>query len=406
MIFNVGARRSGTFWLQRIVTSHPEVSAVPSETSLFSHGIAPLFERFHHGARSTARVGSIYLERETLLDATRDFCDVAFNSELEPGARYLAERTALHVRHIELIAEVYPDARFIHIIRDGRDVARSIVAQPWGPDTIAGAAEEWRSSVQDARKAGLPAERYREVRYEVLLEQPEPIIAGLFEWLDLPVTETVLEQALAEARTERNVDKHGLSGVARGKWEQAFTPEGLAEFHHVAGDLAAELGYATGEARGRQAKTRARSRDEARRLRQRLIGLARRRRNSSHGAWRDFYRRQSIADRALSALVTSRVQDLSALMAPDALVKIVSARGIEAQRGAASRELIDRTVAEDTLLAGHQVLGDMYPGDPTVGYVLSFRQDGGHPADRAIFITTGGGQVTELTIYQLPLGGG
>lgn len=41
MIFNVGSRRSGTFWLQRIVCAQPTVAGVPSETHLLSHGIAP-----------------------------------------------------------------------------------------------------------------------------------------------------------------------------------------------------------------------------------------------------------------------------------------------------------------------------------------------------------------------------
>ena len=48
MIFNVGARRSGPTGSSAFVTAHPEVAAVPSETHLFSHGIAPLFERFQH----------------------------------------------------------------------------------------------------------------------------------------------------------------------------------------------------------------------------------------------------------------------------------------------------------------------------------------------------------------------
>ena len=47
MIFNAGARRSGTYWLQRITCAHPAVAEVPSETYIFSHGIAPLMERFH-----------------------------------------------------------------------------------------------------------------------------------------------------------------------------------------------------------------------------------------------------------------------------------------------------------------------------------------------------------------------
>jgi len=80
MIFNVGSRRSGTFWLQRIVTAHPEVAAVPSETNLFSGGIATLFECFQHSLRSSAKVGEVYVERDATLDAVRDLCDATLCS--------------------------------------------------------------------------------------------------------------------------------------------------------------------------------------------------------------------------------------------------------------------------------------------------------------------------------------
>jgi hypothetical protein len=123
MIFNVGSRRSGTFWLQRIVTAHPEVSAVGSETHLFSHGIAPLAERFHHAAMGSGQVGTTFIERDTLLDALRDFCDTVFAPMLEPGKTRLAERTPLHALHTGLIGDIYPDGRIVHIIRDGRAVA-------------------------------------------------------------------------------------------------------------------------------------------------------------------------------------------------------------------------------------------------------------------------------------------
>ena len=118
MIFNFGARRSGTFWLQRIVTAHPAVSAVPSETYLFSHGVSPLLERFQHSARSSPEVGAVYVDRDNLIDAVRDLCDTVFGQFLEAGTERVAERTPHHAWHLGLIAEVYPDARFVHIIRD------------------------------------------------------------------------------------------------------------------------------------------------------------------------------------------------------------------------------------------------------------------------------------------------
>src|SRR5437879_13050620 len=75
MIFLVGAQRSGTNWLQRIIAAHPDVAAAPSETFLFSHGIAPLADRFTHGAASSGTTGFVYMDRLSFLDAGRDFCD-------------------------------------------------------------------------------------------------------------------------------------------------------------------------------------------------------------------------------------------------------------------------------------------------------------------------------------------
>src|SRR5215211_6522679 len=97
MIFSFGVPRSGTWWIQRIISAHPEVAVVPSETQLFSAGIGPLLELFHHGAKGSPTVGRMYADREQLLDATRDFCDHVLEAYLTPGTRYVAERTSLHV---------------------------------------------------------------------------------------------------------------------------------------------------------------------------------------------------------------------------------------------------------------------------------------------------------------------
>src|SRR3954464_15852129 len=178
MIFNVGSRRSGTFWLQRIVTAHPDVSAVGSETHLFSHGIAPLAERFHHAALGSAQGGTTFIERGVLLDSLRDFCDTVFGPRLEPGRERLAERTPLHALHTGLIRDIYPDGRIVHIIRDGRDVVRSLVAQQWGPASVAAAAHEWRAAIEAARAGADGSERYLELRYEDLRPDPATPIDG------------------------------------------------------------------------------------------------------------------------------------------------------------------------------------------------------------------------------------
>src|SRR3954467_15754686 len=106
MIFAVGARRSGTYWLYRLLPAHPEIEGVPSETHLLSHGVAPLLERFSHGLRSNPQLGKIWIDRTELAEAIRDLCDRAFSAQLESPSHYLVERTPVHVFHLDLIGEV------------------------------------------------------------------------------------------------------------------------------------------------------------------------------------------------------------------------------------------------------------------------------------------------------------
>ena len=241
MIFNVGSRRSGTYWLQRIVCAHPDVAEVPSETHLFSHGIAPLLERFQYEDPSAPDVGLVYAKRDEVIGHLRALCDTVFGGFRE-GRASVAERTPLHVNHLPLIHEVYPEARFIHIIRDGRDVARSIARQEWGPNTIEGAAREWRESVTNGRDAGFGPSLLHEVRYEALVADPEPEIASIYAFCGLEPA-SGLEPALAEARRHENIGPSKRGGVGVGKWQDEWSAEQVAEFDAAAGDLLRELGY-------------------------------------------------------------------------------------------------------------------------------------------------------------------
>src|SRR3954447_26801432 len=103
VIFCFGARRSGTQLVQRMIGTHPLVSTLPSESHLISDGIAPLFDRFHHGVKSSTQIGAVYADREVLLDAARDFCDSVFAQFLEVGTTHVFERTPLHALHAGLI---------------------------------------------------------------------------------------------------------------------------------------------------------------------------------------------------------------------------------------------------------------------------------------------------------------
>jgi sulfotransferase family protein len=401
MIFNVGARRSGTFWLQRVVCAHPEIAAVPSETHLF-YGVANLMEHLHHGARSSPQVGAVYVERDAALDSVRDLCDTIFAPYLEPGARYVAERTPLHALKLDLIRDVYPDARVIHIIRDGRDAARSLAAQDFGPAQIAGAAQEWREVIEAARTAGIPEDRYLEVRYEDLLTSPETVVGTVYEWLGLPATDEIVAHSVAESRAKANVDRFEVSGVASGKWEETFTAEDQVAFEEEAGELLAELGYVAGSARGkardRPAARRQHGRGAARRTLRRLRGAngeeEERRSRIAH--------RQTVADRWLERLRGGDVAGARELQNPDARVTVIDASGRREARGEEAARLLADVIASDSALRAPQSRGDVHPSLPTIAYVLSLAVDGS-TEERVLFVTVPGEQITDVTIYRLPL---
>src|SRR4051794_25315435 len=379
MIFNVGARRSGTLWLQRVVTAHPDVAAVPSETHLFSHGIAPLLERFQHGAMGSTEVGRVYVERDAIVDAVRDLCDTVFAPMLGGRAR-LAERTPVHALHVALIAEVYPDAQVVHIIRDGRDVARSIVAQRWGPDGVAEAAREWRTAVEAAR-AGAPAGRYVEVRYEDLHADPDRELRRLYGELGLAIDDAIMRAALAEAAIERNLDP-AQSPVGSGKWRDVFGPDELRAFEDVAGELRAQLGYPQGELPARGRRLRLRRRAEA----------------PTEGAWRgtgehaDEDVGQHVFDHLLEGLRTDAAR-VGELLDEATRVRVEG----EERRGP---ELLVDAVRDDAAFRGRQVRGDVPAVAPLYTAVLDFELPGGGVARRTVVVLIERGRITDLTLYR------
>jgi len=245
MIFVVGARRSGTNWLQRILTAHPEVAGMPSETYIFSQGIRPLAELFQHATPGSPKTARTYMPRAAFLRAAREFTDRVFAETLRsiaPGASHLVERTPWHVYDLELMADVYPEAAIVHIIRDGRDVARSLLSKNWGPDTMEAAAEEWRSSVEAGRATGGTLPNYSEVVYERLLTDPEAGIRSLYQRLGLTLDPEILDAALLEAKSAFNVDP-AFPSIGSGKWRETLAPADLRTFDRVAGQLLEELGY-------------------------------------------------------------------------------------------------------------------------------------------------------------------
>jgi hypothetical protein len=397
VIFAVGARRSGTNWLQRILAAHPDVVAVPSETYLFSHGLRPLSERFHQGGLSSSNVGSVYADRSAVVDGMRDLCDAVFTGlirGLGPRAERIVERTPDHIRHLDLIGEVYPDAHAVHIIRDGRDVVRSLLSHDWGPSDARDAAIEWRSAIESARAAASAAPTYHEVLYEEMILDPDAHIPKLFDALGLAINERDLDAVLAEARTGYNADP-ASPAIGAGKWRTELAPEIIAVVEGVAGDVLSSLGY---EASGGATPPTA-----PRAGRPSVATLARRGfKRRPQRSERSMLERAELAQRLLDGVIHAAANDpteAAGLLAPDALIRIIDGDDRYEARGTPARERFVSALAEDDALRGRQILGYIHPAVGSATLVAEFEAAGRrHP--RVFVVDTSGDLIGRVAYYR------
>jgi len=396
MIFVVGARRSGTNWLQRILAAHPAVAAIPSETYLFSRGIKQLAERFHHGVLGSPGTSFVYMDREDMLDALRDLCDRVFLPFLRaaPGATRLVERTPEHGTAVDTIGAVYPDAHIVHIIRDGRDVARSLLSMGWesAPKTLEDAALEWRTSVESADAAGAPLDRYHAFFYERMLADPTAEVTALYERLGLDASAPVVEAALAEAGVRYNQDLNAPA-IEAGKWRATYSDEDLATFMRVAGASLARLGYDT-------AAMPAPREQEPRGRPDRAVVS---RRTANREILRRVREGQRRLDEVVAAINTGRPERITPMTAKAVSVRFVSPDRQWKGRGSEAWERLLDELRTDPAVRGRQVAGELYTGVPTLTAVMTFEDGTGGRDLRIVLVSVEGERITGFTYHQIPV---
>lgn len=154
-----------------------------------------------------------------------------------------AEKTPAHVYHLGLIAEVFPRAQFIHMIRNAYDVVRSLQHMPWAPHKLRWAIERWKSSVTAGREAGgrLSGNQYLEVRYEDLLRSPQNTVRELCGFLGEPYCEQMLEYHRPDANSWGQPQKPLSARPINQHPELSFLKKWVVRFS--AGSLMRELGY-------------------------------------------------------------------------------------------------------------------------------------------------------------------
>jgi hypothetical protein len=175
------------------------------------------------------------------------------------------DKTPMYMRHLPLLRRLFPDAQYVHLIRDGRDAAVSFLSMPegvafetWGhPRSSADFAALWHTEIVAARGHGraVGPGRYHEVRYEELVADPESVLRGICDFAGLPFEAGMTEHSGSgsERRAHQQSLKVPLTPGLR-DWRKELAPPDVDAFERVAGDLLRELGYethATPASRGR-----------------------------------------------------------------------------------------------------------------------------------------------------------
>ena len=262
----LGVSRSGTTLLRVILDRSPGI-AIPDESFFVPllarrHGRTVAAERF---LDDVARIPTIRAwglrpaDVEPRIRAgmrTGAAIAAIFETYAErAGKPCWGDKTPMYMRHLELLESLFPDARYVHLVRDGRDAALSFLEMPEGtftrtwahPETPAQFACLWGKEVSDACALGrrVGSGRYHEIRYEELVTDPDGVVAGICEFAEIPFEPDMLAYAEAVDVSEKPHQQRLLRPPTAGvrSWRDDMSSEDIAAFEAVAGNVLRELGY-------------------------------------------------------------------------------------------------------------------------------------------------------------------
>ena len=272
-LFIVGCPRSGTTLLQRMLDQHPELAVandshfipVPLRRAKEKTSL-PLSADIVNKVRSYRRFHRLRLTDSQIAQAAAgavtyaDFVGALYDQyAMERGKRLGGEKTPDYCKRIALLHGLFPEAKFVHIVRDGRDVALSAMQWAngkkgpgrfhlWQEQPVAVCALWWSKMVAAGRREGarLGPELYREIRYEELVARPDVVLRGVTDFLGLAYAGRMLEFHRGKQRFASSLSaKAAWQPVTAGlrDWRRDMEPRSIALFDALAGDLLADLGY-------------------------------------------------------------------------------------------------------------------------------------------------------------------
>jgi protein-tyrosine sulfotransferase len=253
-----GCGRSGTTLLRVMLDSHRRICCGPESSVFRRRALEPdvLAERFGFGAGEVRAIHERARSRPEFIEGFAALCLG------KAGKARWAEKTPRNIGHLREIFRSFPEARFVHVLRDGRDVVCSLRTHPrhrvvegklvpldtWKP--VAGCARRWVRDLEASRPYWSDP-RFLTIRYEDLALRPRPALERVMAFVGEPWDDAMLEHASAPSpfrdATRFAQNPEALSAVntaSIGRWQRDLDARDRRIFKRIAGDLLIELGYA------------------------------------------------------------------------------------------------------------------------------------------------------------------
>jgi Sulfotransferase family len=261
----LGVGRSGTTLL-RVMLDRSSQIAIPYESFFVTplahrHGRRPRLDDFvddlgrfyqlYEWGISPEDVRPRLREGMTTGEAISAVFEVYAEHEGKPR---WGDKTPLYMQHLPLLERLFPDAIWVHLVRDGRDAALSFLELPEGfsgktwalPRTTAQFAARWRAEILAARRLGRHVgNRYLELRYEDFVEEPEHWLRRVCEHASLTWEPAMLEHTdtpkVSSMPEHRNIAQPPTPGLR--DWRHQMSREDAIAFEEVAADALRSSGY-------------------------------------------------------------------------------------------------------------------------------------------------------------------
>lgn len=269
-LFIVGAPRSGTTLLYHIMLSTGEFPVYMAESKVLdcwgrygSLDDETNRERFLADfltSRQFARSGLDAAEfRQKVARRVENYTDflrlLMDEMARDQGKDRWIEKTPDHVWHLHRLAEAFENAKFIHLVRDGRDVALSIRRLGWtrtvGPNRtlqLVAAGKWWETDVARGRCSGVDlGDRYLEVRYEDLVEELDQTMLSVRAFAGIrsriPLDEPDRPDYVGSSNSAFDAPTEGISTAAVGRWRRRLEDDEAVNLCHAIADPLDRLGY-------------------------------------------------------------------------------------------------------------------------------------------------------------------